>query len=62
MIHVLATVELQPGTRDKFLAELRKIVPAVRAEAGCVEYTPTLDAETLLPTQGARREDVVVIV
>jgi quinol monooxygenase YgiN len=62
MIHVLATVELQPGTREKFLAELLQIVPKVRAEQGCVEYTPTIDAETSLPVQGDRRENVVVIV
>ena len=62
MIHVLATVELQPGTREKFLAELRQVVPKVRAEQGCVEYTPTVDAETSLPVQGDRRENVVVIV
>lgn len=62
MIHVLATVELHPGMRDKFLAELRRIVPLVRAEAGCVEYTPTVDAETSLPAQAERRADVVVIV
>src|SRR3954468_20843455 len=62
MIHVLATVELHPGTRDKFLAELKLVVPKVRAEQGCVEYTPTLDAETSLPVQGNRRENVVVIV
>jgi quinol monooxygenase YgiN len=62
MIHVLATVELQPGVRHKFLAELRQVAPKVLAEQGCVEYTPTIDAETSLPAQGARRENVVVIV
>lgn len=62
MIHVLATVELKPGTREKFLAELKHIVPLVRAEAGCLEYSPTVDAETTLPTQGDLRNDVVVIV
>jgi quinol monooxygenase YgiN len=62
MIHVLATVELHPGTRDKFLAELRQVVPKVRAEQGCVEYTPTIDAPTSLPVQGDRRDNVVVIV
>lgn len=62
MIHVLATVELHPGMRDKFLSELFRIVPLVRAEAGCVEYMPTVDAETSLPAQGERRADVVVIV
>src|SRR5690606_8212723 len=30
MIHVIATVELHPGTRDKFLAEFRKLVPEVK--------------------------------
>lgn len=62
MIHVLATVELKSGTRDKFLAELKRIVPLVRAEAGCVEYSPAVDAETTLSTQGEVRNDVVVIV
>lgn len=62
MLHVLATVELHPGTREKFLAELRQVVPKVRAEEGCLEYTPTIDAETSLPVQGDRRENVVVIV
>ena len=46
MIHVIATVELNPGTRDKFLAEFRKIIPDVKAEAGCIEYGPAIDAET----------------
>ena len=46
MIYVIATAELQPGCRDKFLAEFHKIVPAVRAEEGCIEYGPTVDAET----------------
>lgn len=62
MIHVLATVELQPGTREKFLAQVRQVVPKVRAEQGCHEYTPTIDAETNLPVQGTLRENVVVIV
>ena len=62
MIHVLATVFLQPGKRSVFLAELHKIVPQVRAEKGCYEYTPTIDLETNLPTQSETRHDVVVIV
>ena len=27
MVHVIATIELHPGTSDKFLAEFRKLVP-----------------------------------
>jgi quinol monooxygenase YgiN len=62
MIHVLATIYLQPGTRGMFLAELMQVVPHVRAEQGCHEYTPTVDVATNLPTQHATRDDVVVIV
>ena len=62
MIHVIATVELNPGTRDKFLAEFRKIIPAVKAEAGCIEYGPTVDAETDLGNQLRIGPDKLVIV
>ena len=62
MIHVIATVELAPGTRDKFLAEFRKLIPDVRAEAGCIEYFPAVDTASGLPVQGPSREDIVVVV
>ena len=38
MIHVLVTVTLAPGTRDRFLEVFNANVPAVRAEDGCLEY------------------------
>jgi quinol monooxygenase YgiN len=62
MIHVLATIKLHPGHRDDFLVELKKVVPLVRAEQGCLDYTPAVDAETTLPAQEPQRSDVVVIV
>ena len=46
MIHVVATLELEPGKRDLVLAEFAKVVPLVKAEAGCLDYTPAIDAET----------------
>jgi quinol monooxygenase YgiN len=46
MIYVIATLELKPGTRDAFLAEFKKIIPTVRAEAGCIEYAPAVDTQT----------------
>ena len=49
MIHVLATLDLAPGTREAFLAEFRKIIPDVHAEAGCIEYGPAVDADSDLP-------------
>ena len=62
MIHVIATVELAPGTRDAFLAEFRKVVPDVLREAGCIEYGPTLDAETDIPNQYRIGNDRVTII
>ncbi len=62
MIYVIATIEVKPGKRDAFLAEFRKLVPKVHAEEGCLEYGPTLDAETDIKVQIPLRENVVTIV
>jgi quinol monooxygenase YgiN len=62
MIHVLAVVELNPGVRDTFLAELHKLVPLVLAEDGCIEYGPAVDVPTGIAAQQPLRDDVVTIV
>jgi len=62
MIHVIATVDLAPGTREKFLSEFRKLIPDVRAEAGCIEYGPAVDAETDIPIQFRLGADKVVVI
>ncbi len=62
MIHVIATIELTPGTRDAFLTEFRKLIPDVHAEAGCIEYGPAIDAQTEIPTQAKIGADKVVII
>lgn len=62
MIHVIATIDLAPGTRDAFLTEFRKLIPDVRAEAGCIAYGPAIDAETDIATQARIGADKVVIV
>ena len=62
MIHVIATIEVAEGKREAFLAEFRKLVPLVRAEADCLEYGPTVDANSGLSAQGPSRADVAVIV
>ena len=62
MIHVIATVDLAPGTRGKFLAEFRKLIPDVRAEAGCIEYGPAIDADTDIPIQFKVGADRVVVI
>lgn len=62
MIHVIATIELAAGQREAFLTEFRRLVPQVRAEAGCIEYGPTVDATSGIAAQGAPRLDVVTVV
>lgn len=62
MIHVIAIITLKPGTREQFLGEFHALMPSVHAEDGCIEYGPTVDAETPIAAQIPRRPDVVTIV
>jgi len=62
MIHVIATINLKPGTRTAFLEHLMANVPAVLAEQGCQGYTPAVDIDSGLAAQGPLRGDTVVIV
>ncbi|MBL8829993.1 MAG: antibiotic biosynthesis monooxygenase [Planctomycetaceae bacterium] len=62
MIHVIATIDLAPGTRDLFLIAFRKIIAAVRAEHGCIEYGPAIDATTDLTNQAQVGPDKVVVI
>jgi quinol monooxygenase YgiN len=62
MIHVIAAIEVKPGKREAFLVEFHKLIPAVRAEAGCVEYGPAIDLPTDIHGQVPQRKDVVTIV
>lgn len=62
MIHVIATIDLVPGRREAFLDEFRKVVPLVRAEAGCLEYGPTADVPTEIAAQLPYRADTITVV
>jgi len=62
VIHVIATIELAPGAREAFLTEFRKIIADVRAEQGCIEYGPAVDALTDLTNQAHLGPDKVVVV
>src|SRR3954447_1255335 len=53
MIHVLAIITAQPGQREAVLEHFRANMPAVRAEEGCIEYVPVIDAEDAGPAQAA---------
>lgn len=61
MIHVVAQISIRPGRRDDFLAEFHQIVPLVLAEDGCLEYGPTIDAETPIAAQQTDGNLVVII-
>jgi quinol monooxygenase YgiN len=62
MIHVVAIITAQPGQRDKILEAFRANTAAVRAEAGCIEYTATVDAEGMPPSRGTFGPDTFVVV
>lgn len=45
MIHVIAIITAKPGNKDAILEAFRANMPAVHAEAGCIEYGPATDAD-----------------
>jgi quinol monooxygenase YgiN len=62
MIHVLAIVTAKPGMRDAILKLFHANIPAVRAEKGCIEYGPAVDAEGLGGIQTKLGPDTFVVV
>ena len=62
MIYVIATVELSQGGKEKYLAELKRVTPAVLKEKGCLEYGPTVDLPTGIPIQVPPRDSVVTLI
>ena len=47
MIHVVAIITAKPGQRAAVLEHFQANCPAVRAEAGCIEYGAALDVENM---------------
>jgi quinol monooxygenase YgiN len=62
VIHVIATIELKPGSRTQFLDNFREVVPLVLRESGCLAYGPTADLPTNIAAQAALREHVITVV
>ncbi len=62
MVHVIAVITAKPGKRDAILKEFRANVPNVRAEKGCVEYGPVVDAEPAPPFQTKLGPDAFMVV
>ncbi len=61
MIHVVATIEVNPGKRNEFLIIFKENVPNVLAEDGCMSYEPMVDVDSGIPAQGEPRANVVTI-
>lgn len=59
MIHVLAVITAKPGMREAILKEFRANMPAVHAEAGCIEYGPVIDTASSPAKYG---DDTFVVV
>jgi quinol monooxygenase YgiN len=62
MIHVIATVRLKPGCRDKYLEILKGNVANVKTEAGCRVYEPTIDMETDIEIHEKAGDEAVTII
>jgi quinol monooxygenase YgiN len=62
MIYVIAIITAKSGMRDAILKELRANVPAVRAEKGCIEYGPAIDAEGIGNFQSKFGPDTFVVI
>jgi len=62
MVHVIAIITAKPGQRDAILQAIRANLPAVRAEQGCIEYGPAIDAPDVGPFQTKAGEDVVFVI
>ena len=52
MIHVVAIITAVAGKRDELIQAFKGVVPTVKAEAGCIEYTPVIDVEGASPAYG----------
>lgn len=61
MIHVIATIEVSQGMRDKLLQEFYALVPQVLEEDGCIEYGPAIDVATDISAQSETRDNAVVV-
>jgi quinol monooxygenase YgiN len=61
-VHVLAIITAKPGRRAEVLEAFKANVPNVHAEAGCIEYVATVDAEGAGSSQTRLGADSFVVV
>jgi quinol monooxygenase YgiN len=61
MIRVVAVITAKPGRLKELAAAFNANAPTVRAERGCVEYAPFVDAEGFGARQAPMGADALVI-
>jgi len=62
VIHVVAVITAKPGKREEILKLFRANMPAVLAEAGCIEYGPAIDADPAPPFQAKYGPDTFLAI
>lgn len=62
MIHVVAVLTAKPGQRDRVLEAFKANRPAVLAEAGCIEYSATVDAAGMPVSKASFGPDTFVVI
>jgi len=62
MVHVIAIVTAKPGKREEIRSAIRANLPAVRAEKGCIEYGPAVDADGIGPFQTKAGADTIFVI
>jgi quinol monooxygenase YgiN len=61
MINVIASIRVKKGRTSDFLIIFRALLPDVRKEKGCIEYSPAVDVDAGLSSQ-ILNENVVTII
>jgi quinol monooxygenase YgiN len=62
MLHLIAVLTAKPGQRAALLSAFQANVPNVLAEAGCIEYAATVDAEGFSEIQAQLGPDSFIVV
>jgi quinol monooxygenase YgiN len=62
MIHVVAVLTAKPGLRAQVLEAFNANRPAVLAEAGCIEYSATVDAAGMPVSKASFGPDTFVVI
>jgi quinol monooxygenase YgiN len=62
MINVVAIIVTKPGLRAQVLELAAANRPAVRAEAGCIEYAATIDAADMPTSKATFGPDTFVVI